>query len=523
MEETKENKISLTTQGTWLMIAKIIGFALSFLLPFMVVRILSKSDFGIYQEVFLVIVNANSLLAFGMGMSMYYYLSRERENRRFYVFNVLFFNFVIGGLACLFLNIYPQFLGNLFKNDELTRMAPQIGFVIWLWMFSAFLEIVAIANQEAKLATGFIVFAQLTKMLLMVSAVYYLGTVQSMLNAVTIQVILQTIVLLFYLNSRFKGFWHSFDRKILVQQLQYAIPFGLMGVLWILQSESHNYFIGYRFSEEELGIYRVGCFELPLLAILYESVSAVLIPRMSELQLQGKIREMIELSARASEKLALFYFPVFILFLITATTFITTLFTGKFLAAVPIFLINITLLPTYVLITDPIVRTYEQLGKYILKVRIVIVGLMLFTLWIGMQYLDLKGMIIIVVVTALIERVITLSKICVFLDLKTQDLSLMKNVGKIAIAAVLAGIPTYFIYNLVMAQIGNLGERISLLIFEKVEIYATELISGAIILGITGLFFVCIYIGLLFYLRIFTEREKEFVQSKLTGLLSFNR
>ena len=152
MEETQEKRSSLTSQSAWLMFAKIIGFVLSFLLPLLVYRRLSQGEVGIYQQVFLVIISANGILPFGVSMSAYFFLSREPEHKPFYIFNILLFNFVVGGLACLFLSIYPQFLGNLFGDPEMTRFAPRIGIVIFLHaivfydMYSSFRHI----NQFSK-------------------------------------------------------------------------------------------------------------------------------------------------------------------------------------------------------------------------------------------------------------------------------------------------------------------------------------------------------------------------------------
>ena len=92
---------------------------------------------------------------------------RNGKSRAAAVCNILLFHFITGGAACLFLNLYPQFLGNIFNSDEMTRLAPKIGFVIWIWIFSAILETVAIANREPKYATAFIIFAQVGKTALM--------------------------------------------------------------------------------------------------------------------------------------------------------------------------------------------------------------------------------------------------------------------------------------------------------------------------------------------------------------------
>ena len=507
------------------MSAKTVGFVLSFLLPLIIYRRLTQSEAGIYKQVFLVITNASSILPLGISMSAFYFLSRETMRRPFYIANILLFNFVIGGLACLMLFLYPQFLGNLFQDAEMTRLAPHIGVVIWLWIFSAFLEVVAIANQEPRIATAFIIFSQLTKMLLMVSAVLIFGTVDALLNAATFQALVQTIILFVYLNSRFTGFWHSFDWKVFGAHLKYALPFGFAAILWFLQSEGHNYFIGYRFSSAEMAIYAVGCFELPLLGMLYESIAAVLLPRMSQLQMQDKKREMIELAARASEKLALVYFPVYAYFLVVAEDLITTLFTKTYLASVPIFLINITLLLFYVWITDPIVRAFEHLGRFILKVRIFIVICLFTTLWFGINYFELRGMIAIVVVTAIIERIIAAYKAWTTIGASWKDVVLLKNVGKIAFATSIAGIIT-FLFRWEFRQFASLvanwiTENLSLTLEQNL----TDSLAGVIVLASSGILFAIVYVILANYFKVISDDEKRFVKnffSNLTKLFKKN-
>jgi O-antigen/teichoic acid export membrane protein len=87
------------------------------------------------------------------------------------------------------------------------------------------------------------------------------------------------------------------------------VPFGIAAIVWIAQNDIHNYFVGYKFSSAEFAIYAYGCFEIPLLTMLAESVTSVLIPRMNALQQAGDRDEMVRLTARAMQKLAFFYFP----------------------------------------------------------------------------------------------------------------------------------------------------------------------------------------------------------------------
>src|SRR4051794_37725435 len=105
-DKQTHDQLSLRTQSAWLLAAKIVGFGLSFFLPLLIVRSLTQENVGHYRESFQVITNAVIILPLGFSMSAYYFLAREKERRGTAVLNILFFNFVVGGLACLTLWLY---------------------------------------------------------------------------------------------------------------------------------------------------------------------------------------------------------------------------------------------------------------------------------------------------------------------------------------------------------------------------------------------------------------------------------
>lgn len=519
--EKKSQPQSLKEQSIWLLLAKVVGFVFAFILPLLVVRLLSQDQVGVYRLSFLVIVNASAVLPLGFSMSAYYFLNREKDRRGAAVLNILLFNFVIGGLACLTLGFFPHLLGGIFQSAEMTRLAPKIGVVIWIWIISTFLETVAIANQETKLATFFIVFAQFSKTFLMALAVLFFGTVDSFLYAAIIQGALQTAILFYYLNSRFPHFWRGFSFSFFREQMFYAIPFGLAGILWVLQTDIHNYFVGYRFSEAEFAIYAYGCFQIPLIGMLLESVSSVLIPRMTELQAQGCREEMIRLTVRAMQKLAFFYFPLYVFLLITAQTFIITLFTQNYQAAVPIFMINLTLLPFQILLTDPIVRAFRELGKFLLIMRIFLVsGLILALSW-GIQHLDLRGMIAIAVIFLIIEKVISEIIVIRKLGFRWKDVRLLKNIGKTAIASLIAGLVTFGFYSVLSDVVFFSSEKWIERTFDIHGIAFLNFLGGSIVLFLSLLIFVPIYIFCANFFGIIEDDEKEFFYRGLSVLRDF--
>lgn len=507
MIQTGQKKTSLASQSAWILFAKVIGFGLNILLPLLIVRYLTLDQVGVYRQAFLVAANAVMILPLGFSMSAYYFLNRDPEKHPFIVLNILLFNFAMGGLAFLALFLYPQFLGNLFQNEQMAMLSPLIGVLVLFWIVSSFLETVALANQEARLAAFFIVLAQLTKLFLMAGSLLLFATVEAFIYAAIAQAVLQTCILLVYLNRRFPRFWASFEWDVFRRQIIYAMPYGLSVLLYIGQTDIHNYFVSHGFSSAEFAIYSQGCFQLPLIAMLYESVGSVMIPRMSQMQAEDKKREMLAMTVSATEKLALVYFPLFVFLMIVSEEFITTLFTKDYAASVPIFRVNLLALPLFALVVDPIARAYPEAGRFVLKFRIVLCISLVAVLWFGVGRFDLLAMISIVVATLLIEKIALAWISMRMLDVKREDINYLRNLGKTALAAAFSGVILFAFYialgNDLLEFSLDLSRRVlSLIQFEK----GTDFFGGSLFLAVCFTLFALIY---LFFANLFGAIDRE--------------
>ncbi len=492
--------------------AKIIGFAFSFFLPLIIVRYLTQESVGHYRESFQIITNAVMILPLGFSMSAYYFLAREKERRAAAILNILVFNFIVGGLTCLLLNIYPEIIGSIFRNEEQTRLAPMIGLVIWIWIFSTFLDMVPVANQEAKVATVFIITASLSKTLFLGGAVVLFGTVDAFLYAAVIQGLIQTALLLPYLGSRFPGFWRKFDWRFFFEHTAYAVPFGLTAILWIAQSDIHNYFVGYQFSSADFAIYAYGCFQLPLIAMLYESATSVLIPRMNALQLAGEHEEMIRLTTRAMQKLAFFYFPMYAFLLITSHTFIVTLFTEEYAASSSVFVINLTLLPFSIVLTDPIIRSFKELGRVFLVTRAIVLAGLIAVLYFGLGAFGLTGMITAAVGAVLVEKAVTEYIVIRKLGVGFRHLTLLTDIAKTAFITALAGGVTWLVYSNAHVHLLRIGRHFA---EETIGIERPGLLdfaSGSLVLAISAAVFVPVYLIAASFLGVIEDDEKQAIR-----------
>ena len=436
------------------MVARTLAFAFAFALPLLLVRRLDQTAFGLYKQVFLFVDTAIMILPLGFSMSAFYFLPREPEKSRQVVFNILLFHCLIGILVLVALTLFPGLMVTLLNAPELRGMAPLVGLVILFWLVSYFLDSVAVAHQEFKLATIFIVGSRLTKSVFFIGAAVMFLSVRALILAAIIQGALQTIVLLIYLRSRFGDFWRGCEWQMMRRQLAYMLPLGLAAIIPTSFAFLDNYFVSNYFSSATYAIYATGCFSIPIVGILTDAVGQTMIPRVSYLQKQGQRREILEVTARVMRKMAFVFLPLYALLLVVAREFITLLFTAQYLAAWPIFVINLTLIPLGIIATacDPVVRAYAEHLYFMLKLRIVLLFVFTGAVWFGVHHFGIVGAISAAVLVNLIERAATAWKVGHILGVKWSDAGLLGDIGKLAVAAGAAGVVTAVVRSFLAGQ-----------------------------------------------------------------------
>jgi O-antigen/teichoic acid export membrane protein len=435
---------TLARRAAWLASAKAAAFVLGFALPLILVRTLSQTEFGLYKQVFLLLNTGITLLPLGFAMSAFYFLPRSERGRASsrLVFNIAIFHLAVGAAAALTLVAFPGALAAIFASHELVAYAQGLALLGFLAIGTSFLEIIAVANGEVALAARLIVLTNLVKTSLLLGAAWLAPTIEALIAAATVNYLLQAALLFWYLDSRFPRFWAAGDWRVMRAQLSYAVPLGAAGMLSMAQLDLHSYFVARSFDAATFAIYAVGCFQLPFLYIVNESVGAVMIPAVGRLQLEGRSSEIIGLIASMMRKLGAMYFPLYAVLLVTGREFITVLFTDSYRASWPIFAVNLTLIPLCMLTSacDPVLRAYPAYTAVLVRIRVVLITLLAFGLWSVTSRHWLLGAILVMVGVNLIDRVVVSTMLARMLEMRWRDLALFRDVAKLALAAAVAAL-----------------------------------------------------------------------------------
>jgi O-antigen/teichoic acid export membrane protein len=433
---------NLTRNAALLIVGKALAFAATFAVPLIIVRRLSPFQVGTYQQVFLVINTLVTLLPLSVSLSAYYFLPREPERAPQVVLNICLYSLGVGALAWALLAAAPGLVARILADPELAGYSHWIGLAATLLLLGAALEPVSVAREDIKTATAFIVGSSVARGTLMTGAALFFSTVPALVWAIVIFAAAQSAVTLLYFHSKYPRLWRAFDGSMALRQLRYAAPLGFSGILWYSQTDLHNYFVSHIAGTIAFAAYSYGTFDIPLAGIVTEGVATVLIPRLSYLQKAGDHRAIVEILGAAMRKLAFLIFPIAGVLLVTSREFILFLFTPRFAASIPIFRINLCLLPLAAVLIDPVIRAYTQFHSTLVRLRIVTFTALCAALWFFTSRFGGLGAISVVVSARYLETVIVALLLWPIVGIRPTDIRLLRDPAKLAAAAVFAAAVT---------------------------------------------------------------------------------
>src|SRR5215475_8139869 len=227
-QSEQDKQSGFVRRAAWLTMANSIAFGLSFIAPLLLVRALSQTEFGVYKQVFQILMSTISALNLQVASTAYYFMPRAPEKKLQVVVNVLAFYGAVGVIVAALFILYPECALLVFKSGDLPAYMPLLGVTILLWMVSSNLEVIPLALGDVRTTSVFVVVAQLTKSALVVSAALVFHSVRAMIWASAIQGLLQILFMFAYIRRRFgQGFWRTrgaFDWALFKAQIANALP-----------------------------------------------------------------------------------------------------------------------------------------------------------------------------------------------------------------------------------------------------------------------------------------------------------
>ncbi|HEX2489824.1 MAG TPA: lipopolysaccharide biosynthesis protein, partial [Blastocatellia bacterium] len=444
---------SFIERAAWLTGANLLAFALSFLTPLVIVRVFDRVEFGTYKQLFQILTTFMTALYLQVPMSAYYFMPREPNKRRQVAMNIILFYLVVGLLTALVFAAYPTWITYIFHNPALDQHIPLLGVALTLWLIAANVEILPLALGDVRTASRFIVLAQISKSLIMISAALMFGSLRAVLWGSIIQGAIQCAFMLGYIHFRIGSLKvrldQLFDWSLLRKQLSNSLPYGGGATAQSLQVDLHNYFVSHYFSAASFAVYANGCFQVPLISLLQSSFRDALTPEVARLEASGDYRAIIQAWLNAMRRLTFVILPACALLFVVRRELVVTLFTEEYADSAQIFAIYLVALLTQVVLTSSIMRSIADFRYFRLKFNLAQIPLACVALYAGIKLGGLEGAAVATACLSVFDVAVGVTVICRKLGVKRKDLRQLAPVANAVPAIIVAMIASSAVRTLI--------------------------------------------------------------------------
>lgn len=425
---------NLTTQAGLLTGSRALGQVFNALAGICVVRVLSQYDYGTYRQLFLLWTTLFLIGDAAFSQSLYQFIPGRREQAGKYLGQALLVTvgMALAWMAGLVLLAGP--LARFFGNEKLVQHMFILATYLGLSLFAKAPEAALISLERVGSVAMNTAFFEALKFALMLAALYTGGGITWLFRLMSLAAGLKLIHLFWLLRDQIT----FAPAGAFAVQFQYAMALWLPGLLNIAGTYAHQYIVGYYFNPVEYAIYAVACFQVPLIGVLSTSVGEVLLVRATEYHAQNRQGDLLQIWLSACRKAQMIFLPTTLACVALARPFIVTLFTRRYLASVPLFILIVLGLALNGIFQDAMLRAYGAMRAYaffyFLRVALAL-GLGV----VGARWFGLWGAAFSTLATLVILNAAQLWKVAELLEVSYARVLPWKEIGKIALASGVSG------------------------------------------------------------------------------------
>ncbi len=432
-----------------LVVGRVIGFAASFSIGIVLARVLDQADFGAYKEFFLVFSTLYGLAQLGVAESLYYFIPRRPAETARYVGNALVTLAFAGAGSAAVLVVWRHGISAHLNNLQLADEMVLLGLFLTFMLMSAVLEIVLVSRKRHITAAVTYAASDIGRTACLILPALVLGG----LHAVFVGAVVYAAVRLAFL---FGILWREFGGQLRIDavlwrhQLAYALPFALAVGVEVVQINFHQYVVASRFDAATFAIYAVGCLQIPLVDLIASSTVNVLMVKLAEDSRDG--RAALALFHETVFHLAFLIVPLVVLLLVVAPQLIVALFTTRYSASVPIFMVwNLTMLLS-VFAVDAVLRAYAQ-TRFLLLTNLLRLALVAMLIVPFLSAFGLSGAVLITLLTTTLVKALGLVRIARVLEVPVSAVLPWARLRCVVIRAGVSAAPALYVTHAIAAPV----------------------------------------------------------------------
>ncbi len=349
--------MSLLARARPLMLSRLASAGLTFVIPLVLARALTPTEYGTYKQAWLVSNTLYFVLQLGLAQSLYYFLPREPSRSGHYLTQAAVSLALLGGAAAAALQALGPEMARYFGNPELHRLAPWIALTTFSMVAGAPYDLALTAGGRIGLSATVRVLVDLARTVGLVLPAWRWHSLEGLMIGLAVSSALRVGVTWCVVLAAGRP---RIDWRDLRRQFAYALPFGAAIALAIPQQQFHQYAVGAMTTAAAFAVYSVGCFQLPVVDLLYTPVSEILQVGIAQADAEGQANRVHAIFREAVAQLALAFVPLVVLLFAVAPELISLLFTPRYASAAPIFRVGVWVVPLAALPLEGVLRAKAQ-------------------------------------------------------------------------------------------------------------------------------------------------------------------
>ena len=481
---------SLSSKAALLITANALKYFVGFALPMVLVRLLSKQEYGTYQQLSLVASIATGILVLGLPTSVYYFyhhVAKTPAGRPTLIAQTQLMLLLCGFVATIAIMIAAPALAERMNNPALAALLPTYAWYVGLFLAGEQFMHVMISQNRYRLAVGLEAGETVFRVAVLVCLLSLGRGLHDLVIGLVVYAGLRLTVRTYWISRGADSVVHADWRRMFpLKQLAYGIPLAATTCIGLVGGLLDRAIVAVAFTPVAYAIYSVGALEIPLDSIFQSSVSNVLRASLPSLIAANQTEEIVRIWRQAVRKLGIIVIPTFIFLLFFSRPFITTFFTEQYAASVSVFRIYLWLIPLHMFVLSTIPQVYGR-TRLNLYVAIVAVSLNAGLSLVLLKTLGILGPALSMVVSQYVASTLFFLVTKKLLNAKARHLLPLPEMARTTGASLVSLLPALGLWSLVGASVASF-------------------LCAAVVFGVAGL--IC---G--FYLRIFSTHDITLARS----------
>ena len=413
------------------------------------VRYLSKPSYGCYLQIMFLVNVIIMALSLGMPRSVYYFMPRVTNRRKFVFHSCLVMNLL--GLIALIVIFFGRVTISTFFNDSdmITMGLCFLALYVFLSSNGQIYTSVLLSNNNGKTVALTNAMLSILSFIVITTPLFLRMGLRGVFWGVLISYIVGYIVKGFIALKNTPGDFSKISHsECFPEQIKYMLPLGLISLVAIFSSSIDRFIITFFMSIEDFALYDRGAMHIPIISTLSITVGAVILPKLVDCYRNREFVKLLAIWHLSIEKVALIVFPSFIFLLICAQQIITLLYTQSFAESIIIFRIYLFILPLGITIFGNIFSAANK-NMYFLYIQI---GSVLLNAVLCITMVKAYGNIGPAVATAIMRTALFITSIVTIkymLQVKIKRVFPWGFLSKLMVCSIVSGIIPFGIVNMI--------------------------------------------------------------------------